>query len=303
MNSAELATITVTYHPSIEVLHAQLIALPLSSLKLLIDNASDKEAIRAMQAMVTVIPNTHLIENSINIGLAAALNQGVRLAKQMRPETQWCLLLDQDSEPEKGSIDALLLGMEQLRQRGGNVGCVGPMLIDAATGLSHGFHQTTKWFWRRVYPPVGSMEPVPCSNLNGSGTLVSINLFLEMGGMDEPLFIDHVDTEWAFRLLSRGYTLWGIPRSIFRHRMGQGSLRYWLFGWRVWPQRSPLRHYYLFRNAMWLMKRPYIPQLWKFWGSVKLALTLLVHCAFDSNRRIQLRCMFKGLRHGRHISH
>jgi rhamnosyltransferase len=298
MSIADLATITVTYHPDLHILHAQLCALPESSFKLLIDNASGEEAIRAMHVMAAAIPNTYLVTNSTNIGLAAALNQGIRLAKQLRPPVKWCLLLDQDSEPDENSVNALLTGMQQLMQQGEKVGCVGPKLIDITTGLSHGFHQPTRWLWRRIHPSEDSTHPVPCSNLNGSGTLVSMRLFEEMGELDEALFIDHVDTEWAFRLLTHGYTLWGIPHAVFRHRMGQRSLRYWLFGWRLWPHRSPLRHYYLFRNALWLMKRPYVPFVWKFWASVKLALTLAVHMLFDTERRAQLMAMIQGLRDG-----
>jgi rhamnosyltransferase len=298
IHSAELATVTVTYHPDPHILRIQLCALPENSFKLLIDNASSEEAIREMQALAATIPNIHLVTNSTNIGLAAALNQGVRLVKQLHPTAKWCLLLDQDSEPDENSVNALLAGMEQLMQQGEKVGSVGPKLIDITTGLSHGFHQPTRWLWRRIHPGEEATKPVPCSNLNGSGTLVSLQLFEEMSGLDESLFIDHVDTEWAFRLLAHGYTLWGIPQAVFRHRMGQNSLRYWLFGWHVWPHRSSLRHYYLFRNALWLMKRPYVPFVWKFWASIKLALTLTVHMLFDTSRRTQLQAMIRGLREG-----
>jgi len=298
IHSAELATVTVTYHPDPHILRTQLCALPDNSFKVLIDNASSEEAIREMQALAAAIPNIHLVTNSTNIGLAAALNQGVRLVKQLHPTAKWCLLLDQDSEPDENSVNALLAGMEQLMQQGKKVGSVGPKLIDITTELSHGFHQPTRWLWRRIHPSEGATKPVPCSNLNGSGTLVSLQLFEEMSGLDESLFIDHVDTEWAFRLLAHGYTLWGIPQAVFRHRMGQNSLRYWLFGWHVWPHRSSLRHYYLFRNALWLMKRPYVPFVWKFWASIKLALTLTVHTLFDTDRRTQLQAMMRGMREG-----
>ncbi len=298
INASQLVTVTVTFHPDLEVLRTQLLALPGESLKMIVDNASGTEAREALRALSNAMPSTRLVENAENVGLGAALNQGVALARQMRPDAQRCLLLDQDSEPQPGSVDALLAGMESLHRRGVKVGCVGPLLIDATTGLPHGFHQATRWRWHRTYPPAGSTAPVPCVNLNGSGTLVPIDLFLGAGGLDESLFIDHVDTEWSFRLLAQGYTLWGIPSAVFVHRMGRDSLRYWLFGWRVWPQRSPQRHYYLFRNAVWLMKRPYVARVWKFWAVIKLALTLAVHAICDPQRLAQLRAMARGLSDG-----
>lgn len=295
---ADLVTVTVTFHPDLPLLRSQLQALPQDCLKLLVDNASSADAQRALRALCAAIPNMHIVMNEANVGLAAALNQGVALAQHMRLSARFCLLLDQDSEPEPGSLAALVVGFMDLRARGEPVACVGPLLIDAATGLSHGFHQATHWRWRRVYPFAGSAGPVRCTNLNGSGTLVPINLFSQLGGLDESLFIDHVDTEWSFRVLAQGYTLWGIPKAIFKHRMGQGSLRYWLFGWRVWPSRSPSRHRYLFCNALRLMRRPYVPKVWKLWAVVKLTLTFAVHTLFDPHRIVQIRGMFQGVRDG-----
>jgi rhamnosyltransferase len=143
---------------------------------------------------------------------------------------------------------------------------------------------------------------VPCTNLNGSGTLVPIELFLQLGGLDEALFIDHVDTEWSFRVLAADLGLRGIPAAVFKHRMGQSSVRYWLLGWRIWPSRSPQRHYFLFRNAVLLMRRPYVPRVWKFWAVVKLALTAIMHGLFDRERRAQWRQMRQGVREGLRVT-
>jgi len=107
-----------------------------------------------------------------------------------------------------------------------------------------------------------------------------------------------VDTEWAFRVLAQGYTLWGVPQAVFKHRMGQGSLSYWLCGWRVWPARSAARHRFLFRNAMWLTRRSYVPTVWKSWALVKLTLTFAVHGLFDPQRGAQMAAMLQGLREG-----
>lgn len=280
------------------MLRTQLLALPVESLKIIVDNASDLNTRDALRNLTSIIPNAHLVENNENAGLAAALNQGVAIARQLRPDAKWCLLLDQDSEPKAGSIPALLAGMENLLRRGIKVGAVGPTLIDAASGLPHGFHQASRWRWRRIYPAVGTTEPVPCTNLNGSGIVAPIDSMLAAGGLDAALFIDHVDTEWSFRLLADGYTLWGIPNAVFIHRMGEASLRYWLFGWHVWPRRSPERHYYLFRNAISLMQRPYVFRVWKFWALIKLLLTLILHAMFDAQRQAQLSNMVKGIAAG-----
>lgn len=295
IDAVELIAVTVTFHPELDLLRAQLSALPPECLKVIVDNASTNEARQSMHDLCSDIPFLLIVENSENVGLASALNRGARLGRKLRPTARWCLLLDQDSEPQAGCVDALFEGLELLAQRGERVGCVGPLLIDVKTGLPHGFHQMTKWRWRRVYPTAADKTPISCTNLNGSGTLVSLDLFLELGGLDESMFIDHVDTEWSFRLLAQGYTLWGIPNAVFQHRMGENSLRYWMFGWHIWPSRSPTRHRYLFRNATWLMQRNYVPLLWKFWAGVKLTLTVILHVFFDPKRNAQLRAIVQGL--------
>jgi rhamnosyltransferase len=293
-----VATVTVTFNPDMKLLSAQLRALPEISLKILVDNASKPAIAEKIQDLAARIPNTYLLSNPGNLGLAAAVNLGVRAVSELSPVTRFVLMLDQDSEPMANSILTLLEAFQRLEMDGNKVGCVGPVLQDPDTGLRHGFHQCTRWRWRRVYPAADSTAPIPCVNLNGSGTLMSVALFLQMDGLDESLFIDHVDTEWAFRVISAGYELWGIPNAVFIHRMGQASVRFWCLGWRIWPYRSPQRHYYLFRNAIILMRRQYVPGVWKAWAIGKLILTCIVHFFSDRARLEQIVAMFHGVRDG-----
>ncbi|WP_198552293.1 glycosyltransferase family 2 protein [Macromonas nakdongensis] len=286
---------TVTYHPDLDVLRRQMQLLPPECPKVVIDNASGEATVQALLALQKTVPRLQVVANTQNLGLAAALNQGIKQGRAQWPTVEYCLLLDQDSEPQPGSVQALWDAMDGLQRGGLNPGTVGPMLLDVETGLQHGFHQATRWRWRRIYPEAGSLQAVPCTNVNGSGSLVPVHLFDELGGLDEAFFIDHVDTEWAFRVLHHGYSLWGIPKAIFKHRMGQKTLKYWLFGWRVWPYRSPIRHYYLFRNAIWLVRNDCVPGVWRFWAVIKLGITIVVHGIFDSQRMVQLTHMWRGV--------
>jgi len=296
IDAETLATVTVTFNPDLPLLEAQLRALPATCIKVIVDNASRPELFAAVRSLANGVPNASVFRNDVNLGLAAAINRGVHALSELKPAPTYVLLLDQDSEPQPCSVESLLGAFEAIEAGGQKVGCVGPALRDPDTGLTHGFHQCTRWRWKRVYPPIGSTTPVECANLNGSGTLVPIGLFLQLGGLDEAFFIDHVDTEWAFRVLAAGYTLWGIPNAVFDHRMGQASMRFWWFGWRVWPLRSPQRHYYLFRNAVALMQRPYVPTVWKAWALAKLILAAVVYGLRDGRRREQLCQMWSGAR-------
>jgi len=255
LEDMRLAVITVTFHPDIEKLKLQLEALPREATSVIVDNASNEDEIAAIKRLAMERAGTHLIQNDQNVGLATAVNRGATYVAELSPAHDFLLLMDQDSQPRPFSIENLMAAFLQLEDDGHQVGCVGPRLVDETTGLQHGFHCIYGWRWVRIFPPLESMKPVSCTNLNGGGTLVRTPLFGKLGGLDETLFIDHVDTEWAFRVLAAGYGLFGIPHAIFDHGMGERGLRFWWFGWRVWPQRSPRRHYYLFRNAIFDPRR------------------------------------------------
>lgn len=296
--SSDLACVTVTYRPDAAILERQLRALPADALKVIVDNGSGMQTQQALAERVAGFPNALFLPQTDNLGLAAAINLAVRALAGQQATPSLILLLDQDSEPQAGSVTRLCHALLELEQQGGNPGAVGPQLRDAQTGLYHGFHVMRRWRWLRVYPDPGSGRVVEVANLNGSGTLMRRSVFERLSGLDERFFIDHVDTEWSFRLRAAGYRLYGIADAVFVHRMGERSLRFWLFGWRLWPARTAARHRYLFRNAVWLMWRDEVPRVWKFWAVVKLALTMLVHGVFDPDRRAQLAAMARGVREG-----
>lgn len=296
VNLALLAVVTASYNPDPEILGRQLDQLPSTALKVIVDNASRPE----LRSSIKCIATAHgavLLQNETNRGLSGALNQGARYAQNMRPACRLLLLLDQDTEPGITGVEQLVASYDRIAALAGKSCCIGPRLVDVETGLEHGFHQIHGWRWSRNFPPPGSSKPVPLANLNGSGTLVPVALFNELDGLEEDFFIDHVDTEWAFRVLAAGYDLYGVPEVTFAHRMGERSLRFWWFGWRIWPDRPPLRHYYLFRNAARLMHRSYVPRVWKVWALAKLSITFVVYMLFDSRRIAQVRNMIRGIRH------
>jgi rhamnosyltransferase len=294
----QLAIVTVTYQPDIALLSRQLSNLPNESSLIIVDNASDVGILSAVKELCSTRPNTFLLSNNTNLGLAAAINLAAKYVTEHLSTNRYLLLMDQDSVPETDAIPHLLEAYISLHEQDSRVACIGPRLIDKTTGLQHGFHCIKNYRWVRVHPSAETQMPIACANLNGSGTLTRTDLFIAFKGLDESLFIDHVDTDWSFRILAKGLILYGIPWVSFEHSMGERGLRFWLFGWRVWPQRSPFRHYYLFRNALWLMHRDHVPKVWKVWAAAKLLLTLTVHTLIDSQRVAQLKCMFCGLRDG-----
>ena len=167
---AALAIITAVYRPPPECLERQAVALPPAALWILVDDSGTDSASSRLRALATDRPNTVVLPNQGNFGLASALNRGVRHLAESGTSRELVLLLDQDSTPWPGAVEELLATFHAL-DAAVPVGCVGPDLIDGSTGRRHGFHQVLGPFWSRIFPHEWQ-GPVRCDNLNGSGTLL-----------------------------------------------------------------------------------------------------------------------------------
>lgn len=296
--SLPCAVVTVTYRPDLVILARQLAALPQAVTRVIVDNGSGANTEAALTQLAQSHPGVVVRCLGRNIGLAAGLNAGVRIALAESAGAEFVLFLDQDTEPEPGDVGRLVDAAIAVHAADPRAGVFGPLMVDAATGLSHGVHRIRCGRWVRHYPAVADAAPIPSAGINGSGMLMRVAVFESLGGFDEALFIDQVDTEMSFRAAAAGHALLTLPQVRFRHRMGDRTLRFWLGSWRAWPHRTPARHRYLFRNAVLLLRRPYVPRTWKFWAPVKLLVTALVHLVIDRERFAQLSAMSRGVADG-----
>ncbi len=289
-----IATITVTYNPDLDILLRQQQQLTMAAVRYLVDNASAAHSQRKL-GEVAAASRSDLRMLPTNIGLAAAINIGLRLVREEHPNVTAILLMDQDTEPGPDGLVSLGRAYDALRKRFGSEIALNPALIDSETGLSHGFHTIRGLRWARIRRLDDNPEPVMCASLNCSGTLASVETFDRIGGMDESFFLDMLDAEWSFRAAANGVRLLGVPATHFIHRMGQRSLRVWLFGWRVIPYRSPWRNRLVVRNTLRLIGRRHAPAVWKLWAVPKLLLTMVAHGLFDRNRGTQLGAILRGM--------
>ncbi|MHC1479296.1 glycosyltransferase [Frateuria aurantia] len=294
---AEVIVVTVTYHPDLAQLERQVLALRGVGQHWLVDNASDPAERAGLQRLAANHAWLRLLSLEENLGLAAAVNQAVAQLPAM-PASTCLLLLDQDTDWTAEALPGLLAGLDQVTRASGVPCMVGPALHDPATGMNHGFHAIEAGRWVRRQPPAGSRTAVPAASINGSGSLLPLQLFRQVGGLEADFFIDHVDTEFSFRLVAAGVQLWGIPWVQVDHAMGERGRRIWLLGWRLFPDRSPARHAYLYRNTVRLLRRTYVPRVWKFWAVLKLLLTALLCLLYDPRRGAQWRAMGQGVRAG-----
>ncbi|EZP55120.1 glycosyltransferase family 2 protein [Sphingomonas sp. RIT328] len=267
------AIVVVLFHPTTDDL-ANLRMLARAGIHLIIViNALANEAVPLLPDgdKVTVIMNDH------NVGLARALNQGIDTA--IGGGADYALLLDQDSRPPEDLLDKMVASVRSIEERSGRrLACAAPLLLDRKAS--------------KTFAP-----PKPNSGtLATSGSLISRAAWNSIGPMWEELFIDGIDHEWCFRARARGFDTMTIPEVVMEHDMGEIGVN--LSG-RFRPiHRSPVRHYFIIRNTLWLTRRPYIPRVWRLSELVKLLYRAPVYVIVSRDRRASLRSIGNALLDG-----
>ena len=128
-----------------------------------------------------------------------------------------------------------------------------------------------------------------------SGSLISLEVLTRVGPMAQELFIDYVDLEWCLRANSLGYKNFQIANALMTHAIGGEPIQ---FLGKFWPSHSPIRHYFMFRNAIWLYKKTGMPIQWKLIDSFKLIRKFIFYALFAKPRWEHIRMMGRGFWHG-----
>ena len=293
--SAQVHAVVVTFNPERDVLLREFALLVSQVDKIwLVDNASSQ----SLADCVSVLPwagKLELVQMSANLGLGAAQNAGIQLARAAG--ANHILILDQDSEPMPDMVDRLLAASERLQSSGVPVAAVAPVYADSATGPASGFVRLG-WLDFKKQTALPGQEVVEADFVISSGSLIPVSVLDDIGPMDESLFIDHVDTEWCFRAQSKGYRLFGVPGARMVHTLGDRRSRIWFLRWRNVPYHSPFRYYYILRNSLLMQRRPYMPLKWRVAELIRCCRVVCSYGFFAPQRGACLRMMWRGIVHG-----
>lgn len=228
------------------------------------------------------------LPNGENAGIATAINQGVEAL--IRGGFEMAILFDQDSEPPAALFTELPKVIAAANASGERVALAGPAYEDARLrGLAP--FVRFKWGTLERIAPQGD-QPIDVDFLISSGSCINLRWWSNIGPMDDALFIDFVDLEWCVRAKQKGYRVLGVPWVHMSHELGGEPVR--VLG-RAYPMHSPLRHYYLFRNAVVLIGRSYVPWTWKSSELVKFPVRLVIYSLMPSERMAHLRMALLGM--------
>lgn len=289
---SEVCAVVVAYHPDWDALRARVdaIATQVGKVVLVINACSESDRAQAAR----LVGRCEVIAEAANTGLAAAQNRGIAWARSNGFAA--VLLLDQDSLPASGMVQALLDGRVACAAGGVRVGAVGPGFLDPRDGAAAPFVRIGFPFNRKLFCTPGA-QAIDCDFLISSGSLVTMDVLDAVGAMDEGLFVDNVDLEWSFRARSRGYRLFGICAARMRHALGEAR-RPLPLGLRSVVVHSPLRLYYMMRNRVRLYALPHTPWRWIAQDMMRLPVKFFLFAVIVGPRWKNVRYMLRGLLDG-----
>jgi rhamnosyltransferase len=228
-----------------------------------------------------------------NMGIAYAQNVGIREAIQGK--CTHVLLLDQDSVLSTGMINLLLSAEASLIARGNKIAAVGPVFIDEKTGKSSPASRCEALRIRRIPIDLSTSEPVETDYIIASGSLIQKSTFDAVGMMREDLFIDWVDIEWGLRAKNAVYKSYLIPTAILHHSIGDATVK--IFG-KVMNVHSDIRHYYIVRNAAYLIQLKTMGWHWRMLTALRLPRYVLGFSWCSQKKLKSLKLLSRALIHG-----
>jgi len=233
--------VIVTYHPGQTMFDDLRNLLAEMQGGVVVDNGSSPTELDAIRAACRDL-GFHLIENGKNLGIAEALNQGVRWARGKG--YPWLLLLDQDTMASDGYLKAMFETWLTHPQRDA-IACIHPRYMRPELGFSP------------LAPRTRDGSLLWCIT---SGALMPAWIFDKIGWFASEFFIDWVDIEYCFRIRRAGYQIAQSCEAVLVHDPGDPAPSS-MMGFRFWPSHhNPVRRYYMSRNRV-VVFRKYFLQL------------------------------------------
>ena len=193
---------------------------------IIVDNGSTnkKEWIQIVESdEITVV------WNDSNKGIATALNQlcGIAYEKGYK----WIVTLDHDSISPENLLESLY------NYTGEGIAIVAPNII----------YKNNEQFTEQSKQGIEKVQWVITS-----ASLTNLEIWEEIGGFDEKLFIDGVDRDYGIRANRAGYTVLKNYDVNILHELGDlNCLK--CFGRTIYvTNHSPIRKYYMARNSVYL---------------------------------------------------
>ena len=191
---------------------------------------------------------------SDNRGFTGGNNAGISYS--LSHNYQYTLLLNNDTFVEPDFLDVLVSYLDENQ----GTGAIQPQIYFNHNRklLWNGGSWFNPWTGNDYVEGTGKTSSKTSENikqpdwLTGCALLIRNDVIRKIGLLNESLFMYYEDVDYSFRIKKAGYSLIYYPKSVIYHIAG-ASTRTMEKGKEGFL--SPVVHYYLVRNRIWLLKK------------------------------------------------
>ena len=234
----KVAAIIVSYNPDSNLFDSINLLLNQVEKVIIVDNGSKEKYVKYIKSINE--DKIEIILNKENLGIATALNIGVR--KALENGYEWILTMDQDSKASPDMVKKMFNVYNSInREERKDILSIFPNFVDER---------------------IQSIEEN--SNMNSyeyvdaditSGNLLRKEVFEKVGFCDDSLFIDLVDTDFCMRLNEKGIKMIKIRDAVLYHSLGESKTIKGILGSFNTSNHSALRRYYMTRNRFYIWEK------------------------------------------------
>lgn len=206
---------------------------------IIVDNASNDKTIKILKEL-SCNEKVNVIFNNENVGIATALNQGIKFAENNN--CNWVLTLDHDSICGKDMIHNMMLCANTYNQYE-SIGMLAPKAFDV----------NKKEFISKKNK--NNAEYIEIKDCIQSGSLIKVDVFKKIGYFNEELFIYHVDFDFCQRMLKAEFRILQCNNSILYHEEGYKVPKNILWKTFYYNNYSSYAIYYITRNTIYMCKK------------------------------------------------
>lgn len=240
----QICALITTYRPKDSIISNVQTILHQVGEVIIVDDGAIEDNVEKLTEWFRNVSKVTIWHQPANSGIAAALNIGIKIAKQKH--YQWVLTLDDDSLPDLDVVDRLCKCLYLI-----NGSC--PVGVIGMRWTSK-YHLSSKY--NRTSAPVKYLAK---RGIITSGSMFSIKNYDIVGPFREEFFIDAVDYDFCMRARRKGFHIIQIQDYGFIHELGiSHKYKFGLFKFSIYSH-SPIRLYYAFRNFS-ILAREYIFQ-------------------------------------------
>lgn len=213
------------------------------------------------------------VNNESNLGIAKALNQIMNICSQK--SFSWVLLLDQDSVCPPNIIQEynkyIMIP---------NAAIITPLVTDRNSGdyINDDNTGTYKFVDKCIT----------------SASLTNVQVWKEVGGFDEVMFIDLVDMDYCKRVIIQKYKIVKVNTVILLHEIGHITNHRFFFRKVKAMNHSAFRKYYMARNMLYFSRKH------KTFGStiqayMRIFKLITITLLFEGDKKEKIKKIFQGI--------